>query len=108
MTAPELYKPRTINVATCPDVQAHLRAFQPARAAVPAPTVKSSALMVDTAKRKALSLIGHVETVAHMGAIKLTGGIALYLAHIRQVERQAGTTPGRQPARRRDAIGREV
>jgi len=44
-------------------VQAHLRTFQPARAAAPA--VKSSVPMIDAAKRKALSAIGNVETLAH-------------------------------------------
>lgn len=44
------------------------------------------------------------ETVAQVGMIKLTGGIALYAAHIRQMDRQS--PPPRQV--RRDAIGREV
>ena len=52
-----------------------------------------------------MNAISHVETVAQIGMVKLTGGVALYAAHIRQMDRQA---PPRQRQVRRDAVGREV
>lgn len=33
-----------------------------------------------------MDAIKNVETVAQIGAVKLTGGIALYAAHIRQMD----------------------
>jgi len=59
----------------------------------------------DEIKRQAMSAVANVQTVAHIGMVKMTGGIALYAAHIRQMDRQA---PPRQRQIRRDAIGREV
>jgi len=59
----------------------------------------------DELKRQAMSAIAGVQSVAKIGMVKLTGGVALYTAHIRQVDRQNGTAP-RQP--KRDAMGREV
>ena len=59
----------------------------------------------DEFKRQAMSAIANVQTVAHIGMVKLTGGVALYAAHIRQMDRQA---PPRQRQVRRDAVGREV
>ncbi len=34
-----------------------------------------------------MSAISNVETVAQVGLVKLTGGVALYAAHIRQMDR---------------------
>ena len=59
----------------------------------------------DEIKRQAMSAIANVQTVAHIGMVKLTGGVALYAAHIRQMDRQAQP---RQRQVRRDAVGREV
>jgi hypothetical protein len=59
----------------------------------------------DEVKRQAMNAISNVETVAQIGLIKMTGGIALYAARIREMDRQA---PARQRQIRRDAIGREV
>jgi hypothetical protein len=55
-------------------------------------------------KRQAMSAVANVQPIASIGAAKLTAGISLYVAHIRQVERQAGTAPRKA---KRDAIGRE-
>ena len=60
--------------------------------------------LVDELKKQAVNAFTCAETVAHVGMIKLTGGIALYAAHIRQMDRQS--PPPRQV--RRDAVGREV
>ena len=59
----------------------------------------------DEIKKQAVNAFTCAETVAHVGMIKLTGGIALYAAHIRQMDRQS-PPPSRQV--RRDAVGREV
>ena len=59
----------------------------------------------DEIKSQAVDAFTSAATVAQVGMIKLTGGIALYAAHIRQMDRQAPPLP-RQV--RRDAIGREV
>ena len=59
----------------------------------------------DEVKRRAMSAITNVQTVAHIGMVKLTGGIALFAARIREADRQAGTAPRKVT---RDAIGREV
>jgi len=61
--------------------------------------------MSEHIKRQAMNAISHVETVAQIGMVKLTGGIALYAARIREMDRQ--TPPPRRQVRR-DAIGREV
>jgi hypothetical protein len=55
-------------------------------------------------KRQAMSALIGVKKIAHAGIANLAGGIALYAAHIRQMERNAGTTPQK---RQRDALGRE-
>ena len=43
----------------------------------------------DEIKKQAMSAFTCAETVAQVGMIKLTGGIALYAAHIRQMDRQS-------------------
>jgi len=35
-----------------------------------------------------MDAIRNVETVAQVGMVKLTGGVALYAAHIRQMDRE--------------------
>jgi len=59
----------------------------------------------DEIKNQAVEAFTSAATVAQVGMIKMTGGIALYAAHIRQMDRQSPPPP-RQV--RRDAIGREV
>jgi hypothetical protein len=59
----------------------------------------------DEIKKQAVNAFTCAETVAHVGMIKLTGGIALYAARIHEMDRQAPPPP-RQV--RRDAVGREV
>jgi hypothetical protein len=51
------------------------------------------------------SAISCAETVAQIGMVKLTGGIALYAAAIHEQDRKTAPAP---PKVRRDAIGREV
>ena len=35
-----------------------------------------------------MDVINNVQTVAQVGAVKLTGGVALYATHIRQMDRE--------------------
>jgi hypothetical protein len=60
-------------------------------------------------KRQAMNAICHAETASQIGMVKLTGGIALYMARIREADRQAGTAPrnGRRTAFR-SAIERDI
>jgi hypothetical protein len=59
----------------------------------------------DEIKKQAVTAFTCAETVAQIGMIKLTGGIALYAARINEMDRQSPPPP-RQV--RRDAVGREV
>ncbi len=59
----------------------------------------------DEIKSQVVDAFTCAETVAQVGMIKLTGGVALYAAHIRQMDRQA---PPPQRQVRHDAVGREV
>lgn len=67
--------------------------------------MKQEVKPTDELKRQAMSAITNAQTVAQIGMVKLTGGIALYVARIREADRMAKTAP-RQVSR--DAMGREV
>lgn len=56
-------------------------------------------------KRQAMSAITGVKSVAQVGLATVTLGAAVYVAHIRQMDRQR---PQRPRQVRRDAIGREI
>ncbi|MEJ0090597.1 MAG: hypothetical protein WDM80_12755 [Limisphaerales bacterium] len=55
---------------------------------------------IDEAKRQAMSAITNVQTVAQMGMIKLTGGIALYVGRIRERDREMAQQNQQQTRRR--------
>jgi hypothetical protein len=55
--------------------------------------------------KQAVSAINCAQTVAQVGMIKLTGGIALYAARIHEMDHKPAPAPAKV---RRDAIGREV
>jgi hypothetical protein len=57
--------------------------------------------------KQAGSAFSCAQTVAQIGMIKLTGGVALYAARIHEMDRKQAPPP-RQRQVRRDAIGREV
>lgn len=65
--------------------------------------------MNDELKRQAMSAVANVKALQTVGMAKLTGGVALYAAHIRQMDRQSGFHPskGRKTALR-SAIGRDI
>jgi hypothetical protein len=56
-------------------------------------------------KNQAVDAFHCAETVAQLGLIKLTGGIALYAARIHEMDKRRQPAP---PKVRRDAVGREV
>jgi len=51
----------------------------------------------DEIKRQAMSAVASAQTVAHVGMVKMTGGIALYAAHMKQMDRPAPSGPRRLP-----------
>jgi hypothetical protein len=59
----------------------------------------------DEVKRQAMNAITNVETAARVGMVKLTGVVGLYVARIREADREAGTAPRKV---RRDVMGREL
>ena len=59
----------------------------------------------DDRKRHAMDAITNAQTVAHIGLVKATGGVALYAARIRQMDRQNGFDPQKS---RKKAFGRAI
>ncbi len=55
------------------------------RAGAAAPGGPAGGIVAEV-KRLAMDAVRNVETVAQIGAVKLTGGVALYAAHIRQMD----------------------
>ncbi len=49
----------------------------------------SRGLSLHHMKRMAMNAIAHVETVAQVGWVRLGGAVAVYTAHIRQVDRES-------------------
>jgi hypothetical protein len=91
------------------DAVAHPETTKQMRAAglsVPAKPVGPVAVI----KQRAMDAVSHVETIRQFGAMRTLGGAGVYLAHIRQMDRQA--QPNKQvrppaPAKR-DQFGRDV
>jgi hypothetical protein len=74
-----------------PETQAHLRNLRGHHAA----KVRAVAVTpVQQVKQMAMHAIANVETVAQVGLIRLTGGIALYAARIREADRDAQRDAG--------------
>ena len=44
--------------------------------------------MVPRVKRMAMNAVANVETVAQVGTVRLAAGVGVYVAHIRQVDRE--------------------
>ena len=95
MALPDEQKRKAMDPIASPDVKAHVRAFRKHPVVAPAKApVKSVAVSV-AAKREMMDAIKAVETVAQIGAMKLTGGIILYAGRIREADKERGTTPRR-------------
>jgi hypothetical protein len=71
------------------ETAAHKLAFQNG-CATPA-AAKASTPLLGVAKQQAMSAIASVETLKQIGLLKLAGGVGVYLAHIRQMDRQANS-----------------
>src|SRR6185436_16154134 len=84
-------KQRAMDAMSHRETATQLRAFKGRHATLgravagPGPAPARDSLIADV-KRKAMDAITNVQTVAQVGAIKVTGGIALYAAHIRQMD----------------------
>ena len=60
-------------------------------------------------KRQAMDAIASVETIAQIGWLKMTGGIALYLARIREMDRGAAKQrKQRHPWTGRHGVNRQL
>jgi len=59
----------------------------------------------DEVKRQAMSAIANMQPLAHISMAQLTGGVALYAARIRQMDRQ---DPPRQQKVKKRAFGRSI
>ncbi len=65
--------------------------------------------MNDELKRQAMSAVTNVKALQTVGMAKLTCGVAIYAAHIRQMDRQSGFAPGKgRKTALRSAIERDV
>ena len=87
MATPE-QKRRSMDAASHRETRAHVRAFRGNDAPKAQILPMKSATIPKEAKRMAMNAITNVETVAQIGAVKLTGGIALYVAKIREADRE--------------------
>lgn len=93
--------------AVChPETAAQRRVFQPKAAATPAPPPRGSILA--GVKRQAMDAVSSVETVAQVGAVKLAGGVALYAAHIRQMDAQTRERQRTVRAPQPERLGRDL
>ena len=93
MKIPEPAKQKAMDVLSSPEIAAQFSALQnPVAAPLPEAANLSHPVGAEI-KRQNLSAISNVETQSHMGAMMATGGIALYVAKIREEDRLAGTAP---------------
>ena len=86
MATPE-QKRRAMDAVAHGETRAHLRAFR-VKAAVAPVEVASPIPPLQRAKRVVMDAISNVETVAQVGAVKLAGGVAVYVARIREVDKE--------------------
>ncbi len=81
-----------MDAITHSETQAHMRLFcgtsTPKVKAAPV-SPSSPKTFAKEVKRLAMDAVSNVETVAQVGWIKLTGGVAVYSARIREMDREA-------------------
>lgn len=86
-------KRRSMDAIAHPETQAHMRLFcgtsAPKVKAAPVAAPSSPQSFAHSVKRLAMDAVSNVETVAQVGWVKLTGGVAVYSARIREVDREA-------------------
>ena len=82
-----------MDAITHSETQAHMRLFcgtsTPKVKAAPAAAPSSPKTFAKQVKRLAMDAVSNVETVAQVGWVKLTGGVAVYSARIREMDREA-------------------
>ena len=94
MAIPEHVKRRKMDAVSHPETQTQMRLLRgnglPNAGITPAnpALLESRGLIPQEVKRMAMSAISSVETVAQVGWIKMTGGIAVYAARIREADRE--------------------
>ena len=89
------------------ETKTQIRPFQRV-ASHAAPVAASLNLVPQEAKQFAMSAIANVQSVGRVGWIPVAGAAAVYLAHIRQMDRQNGGGPrSRKPRKITDKFGRE-
>lgn len=86
MATPE-QKRRAMDSVAHRETRAHLRAFR-GKASVAPVAVASPVPPLKLAKRVVMDAVSNVQTVAQVGAVKLAGGVAVYVARIREVDRE--------------------
>lgn len=96
-------KRQAMDACSHKETLAHIRVLKGSNA----PAAKSTGLLPAGMKQQMMSAVASVETVAHVGMVKLTGGVALYAAHIRQMDKANRPVQQRQQSRR-DEFGRHV
>ncbi|MBB5034127.1 hypothetical protein [Prosthecobacter vanneervenii] len=85
-------KRRSMDAITHSETQAHMRLFcgtSATRVKAPAAAPSSPQSFAKGVKRLAMDAVSNVETVAQVGWVKLTGGVAVYSARIREMDRDA-------------------
>ena len=117
MRTPEHVKRKAMNSITHRETTHMARRYKPGRHVAPAkaaaPSPKLS--LTQQAKMQAMNAVRNVETVAHLGWMRVAAGTAVYVAHIRQMDRDARTQKKQRDARpthwsqtKRDRTGREI
>lgn len=104
MALPEHLKRKQMDACSHKETLSQVRALRGNRPPIP----QSRGPLAAGVKRQLMDAVSSVETVAQIGIVKLTGGIALYAARIREMDQGAKkqrTPSQRQP--RRDDFGRE-
>ena len=112
MAIPEHIKRRSMDAISHPETQAHRLLFWRAVAPKSPSPVRPPGLIPADAKRSAMDAISNAATVAQRGLIKATGGVALYTAHIRQMDQENRRDAmlnrmSKPPNKTREGLGRE-
>jgi hypothetical protein len=104
MTAAQQLKKQQMDACSHPETLKHVRALR----VKPAQAAKTQGIVPPELKRQLMDAVSCAETVAQVGVLKLTGGVVLYLARIREMDRGAiQQKKAAQKQMRRDDFGRQ-
>ena len=102
MATPDHVKRRSMDAIAHRETGVQMRAFRGAPKAqvlqLPPALPERRSVVPQNVKRMAMNAINNVETVAQVGTLKATGGVAVYVARIREVDRENQRT--RPPERK--------